>query len=101
MSSIPKFITTPQLQVIKSLLREGGFSDEVWSISPPNSEARELIALVQSGMGDPIDLSRELEVRFGSSKDGSAALQRSLNQLADHGLLVRPALEYPTTIPTT
>jgi hypothetical protein len=47
-------------------------------------------------MGDPIDLARELEARFGSESKPSAALQRSLDQLADHGLLVAPGVAYPT-----
>lgn len=90
MSQIPRYITTPQLKVIRSVLSEGGYSDEVWASSPPNIEAQALIRLVQDGMGDPIDLARELEARFGSKSKPSAALQRSLDQLADHGLLVAP-----------
>lgn len=88
MSDIPRYITTSQLEVIRSVLSEGGYSDEVWATSPPNSEAQALIRLVQDGMGDPIDLARELEARFGSENKRSPALQRSLEQLADHGLLV-------------
>jgi hypothetical protein len=96
-ADIPKYITTAQLQVVKSVLLEGGYSDDIWATSPPNAEAQALIALVQDGTNDPIDLARELETRFGQSSDGSAALKRSIDQLADHGLLVHPALEPPPT----
>jgi hypothetical protein len=95
-SDIPKYITTLQLEVIRSVLSEGGYSDEVWATSPPNSEAQALIRLVQDGMVDPIDLARELEARFGNDNERSPALQRSLDQLADHGLLVEAGVATPT-----
>lgn len=96
MSDIPRYITTSQLEVIRSVLSKGGYSDEVWATSPPNSEAQALIRLVQDGMGDPIDLARELEARFGSENERSPALQRSLDELADHGLLVETCGATPT-----
>lgn len=101
MSDIPRYITTSQLEVIRSVLSEGGYSDEVWATSPPNSEAQALVRLVQDGMSDPIDLARELEARFGNENGPSAALLRSLDQLADHGMRVAPGLDSPTSLART
>ncbi|KQV79260.1 hypothetical protein [Rhizobium sp. Root1220] len=93
MSDTPKYITSDQLQLVQQVLTDGGYSAQVWTASPPNVAAQTLITLIQDGMSDPIDLARELELRFGQAKKGSAALQRAVNQLADRGIFVQTASE--------
>jgi hypothetical protein len=64
-SKTPRYVTTCQLELIRQVLSDSGYSAKVWSTSPPNLAAKTLIALLQHGIADPIDLARELETRFG------------------------------------
>lgn len=85
----PRFVTNRQLKLIRQVLSDAGYSAKVWSISPPNLAARTLIALLQNGMTDPVDLARELETRFGQPGSNSAALAMSLRRLVSRGFSIQ------------
>lgn len=61
-----RYLTRKDLSILQKILTSAGYSGQVWETSPPNVAAKLLIGLFQEGMTDPADLSRELELRFGS-----------------------------------
>jgi hypothetical protein len=82
----PRLLTASDLDVLRKVLTDAGYSSDVLSGTSTGTAAKVLISLFQAGMADPVELQTELENRFGRSEPKVRLVSKPLHPLAIRGL---------------
>ncbi len=82
----PRLLTASDLNVLRKVLTDAGYSCDVLTGTSTGTAAKVLIKLFQAGMSDPLELQNELESRFGRSERKVSVPSNTLHPLAIPGL---------------
>jgi hypothetical protein len=82
----PRSLTASDLNVLRKVLTDAGYSSDVLTGTSTGTAAKVLINLFQAGMTDPLELRKELESRFGRSEPKVTVRNNTLHPLAIRGL---------------